>query len=86
MSRYSESGRRGGLATFAKHGRAHMAAIGKRGALTFWKRYQVHPAGTSGWAIIRRATGEVVNTIGSLPARIKTAMNAEHTHGGKRGE
>jgi hypothetical protein len=78
----NECGRRGGLATVAKHGRSHMAAIGKRGAATFWKRYRLSPVGTYQWAILRRDTNEAVNFIGSLPARIKTAMSAKNTHGG----
>lgn len=55
-----EWGRRGGRATVAKHGREHMQAIGKRGAASFWKRYTLHPVGTSDFAITSRKTGEVI--------------------------
>ncbi len=55
-----EWGRRGGRATVAKHGREHMQTIGKRGAVTFWKRYTLRPAGTSDFAITKRKTGEVI--------------------------
>lgn len=64
-----QAGRRGGRATFERHGREHMAAIGRSGAAAFWKLYRVEPAGTSGWAIRRRDTGAIVNFIGSIPGR-----------------
>jgi hypothetical protein len=60
-------GKSGGTKTFETHGAEHMATIGKRGAATFWKRYTVKPAGTSGWVILRRDTKEVINFIGSIP-------------------
>jgi len=62
-----KAGRIGGLKTVERHGTEHMRAIGKRGAKTFWKRYSVKPAGTSGWVILHRETQQVVNFIGSLP-------------------
>ena len=62
-----ECGRRGGQATAARHGREHMQQIGRRGAATFWRRYAMKPAGVSGWAIIRRADGQVINFIGGRP-------------------
>ena len=54
-----EAGRRGGLATVAKYGRGYMSAIGKRGAAALYSRYDILPAGTSGWAMVERATGKV---------------------------
>lgn len=51
----------------ALRGAEHMAAIGRRGAAKFWKLYRLTPAGTSGWAIVRRSDGRVVNTVGSVP-------------------
>ena len=62
-----EAGQRGGLATVARYGTDHMRKIGRLGAAEFWRRYRMTPAGTSGWAIVSRATGEVVNFIGSIP-------------------
>jgi general stress protein YciG len=55
-----EWGKRGGRATLAKHGRDHFAAIGRKGAATFWKRYTMRPAGTSDFAIVDRKTNEVI--------------------------
>jgi general stress protein YciG len=55
-----QAGRKGGLATFARHGPDHMRTIGKRGAATFWKRYSLKPAGTSQFAIVNRGTNEVI--------------------------
>ena len=49
----------GGLATLRKHGPRHMREIGKRGAATTWKRYQLRPAGIADFAMIDRQTGEV---------------------------
>ena len=53
------AGALGGAATMARHGRDHMARIGRKGAEAFWKRYTVQPAGVSGWAIVERETGQV---------------------------
>lgn len=55
-----QAGRKGGLATVARHGPDHMRTIGKRGASTFWKRYEMQPAGLSDFAIVERATGKVI--------------------------
>lgn len=55
----AQAGRLGGLATVAKHGPAHMAAIGRRGAAALWARYDLAPAGLTGWALIERETGAV---------------------------
>lgn len=57
-----ESGRMGGKKTAERHGSEHMAAIGKRGSVTFWRRYTVRPLGTRGWQVVERATGRVVAT------------------------
>lgn len=64
-----EQRQRGGLNLLASKGKAHMQSIGKRGAKTFWKRYTMKPAGTSGWVILTRDTNQVVNFIGSVPFR-----------------
>jgi general stress protein YciG len=76
-----ECGRRGGRATFARHGRAHMQTIGRRGAATFWRRYHMAPVGTSQWAIVKRTTGEVVNFIGAISFQMQTAASGD-AHGG----
>ena len=55
----AEAGRLGGLATVAKHGREHMAAIGRRGAATLWERYNLLPYQLSKLALVSRETGEV---------------------------
>lgn len=62
-----EAGRRGGLATLARHGKDHMSAIGKRGAATFWKRYQLSPAGMDDFAIVKRDTQEVIAFLSGRP-------------------
>lgn len=54
------AGKKGGLATLARHGLAHMREIGKRGAATFWKRYQFEPSGLNDFAIVKRDTREVI--------------------------
>lgn len=54
------AGKLGGLATLARHGPDHMRAIGKRGAVAFWKRYTLRPVGTSQFAITNRETKEVI--------------------------
>ena len=48
-----------------------MAAIGRKGAAAFWRRYRVTPHGTNQFAIINRETGMVVGYMGaaSVPAR-----------------
>lgn len=56
----AEAGRRGGRSTVARHGNEHMAAIGRRGAETFWRRYTVRPVGTRGWVIVERKTERIV--------------------------
>ena len=55
-----QAGRKGGLATVARHGPDHMRQIGKRGARAFWNRYTLRPAGLSDFAIVRRETNEVI--------------------------
>ena len=54
-----EAGRRGGLATVAKYGRGYMRELGRRGAAALYSRYDILPAGTSGWAMVEKATGKV---------------------------
>ena len=64
-----QAGALGGRATVAKHGRQHMAEIGARGAEVTWQRYQLHPAGESGWVMVDRTTNEVKAVINYLPGR-----------------
>jgi hypothetical protein len=54
-----KAGRLGGLATVARYGRGHMAAIGKRGAATLWQRYNLLPYQLSKFALVDRETGKV---------------------------
>jgi hypothetical protein len=61
-----QAGRKGGHATVAKHGRAHMQKIGKAGAAVTWNRYQLSPVG---WAMVNRETGEVTQFINYIPDR-----------------
>ena len=56
----AEAGRLGGLATVKKHGKEHMAAIGRIGAQTTQERYILVPAGTSQYAMVNRQTRKVV--------------------------
>lgn len=67
----AQAGARGGKATAERHGRDHMAAIGRKGAAEFWHRYRVMPHGTNLFAIISRETGAVVGYMGAanVPAR-----------------
>ncbi len=57
----AEAGRIGGKQTAAKYGSKYMAEIGRRGARSFWARYALKPAGTSNYAIVERATGQIIN-------------------------
>jgi hypothetical protein len=54
----SDAGRIGGRTTAQRHGSAHMARIGRRGAEALWSRYNLVPVGTSGWALADKETGE----------------------------
>lgn len=56
-----EAGKLGGLSTYRKYGREHMSEIGKRGAYIFHKRYSIQPVMQSGYAIVERETGKIVN-------------------------
>jgi len=55
------AGRRGGLATLARHGVEHFKKIGARGATVFHSRYKLVPVGQDDFAIVNRSTGEVKN-------------------------
>ena len=57
----------GGKALFQKYGSNHMRQIGKSGQAKFKKLYAWKPAGTSGWALVRRSDGSVVAFVGSRP-------------------
>lgn len=67
MNPKQQAGKRGGLATLARHGKSHFQKIGKRGAAVFWKLYRFEPAGMSDFAIVHRETGEVKNFISGKP-------------------
>jgi hypothetical protein len=62
-----EAGRRGGLATLARHGVDHFRRIGAEGARAFWKRYRFSPVGTSQFAIVRRDDQKVVAFLDGRP-------------------
>lgn len=64
-----QAGQIGGRATFQKHGKQHMQAIGKRGASVTWSRYHLSPVGQSGWAMVDRQTNEVKTFINYIPGR-----------------
>lgn len=53
------AGRKGGLATLARHGPDHMRTIGRRGAVTTWSRYYLAPYGIGGYAMVERKTNTV---------------------------
>lgn len=57
------AGSLGGRATLARHGRAHMQDIGRRGARAFWQRYHLEPCGIADFAIVERTTGKVINLL-----------------------
>ena len=56
-----QAGSKGGRATVAKHGRAHMQKIGKAGANTTWTRYTLKPVNQSQYAMIERATNKIIS-------------------------
>jgi hypothetical protein len=59
-----QAGAIGGRHTFAKHGRAHMATIGKAGARTTWSRYTMKPVNQSQYAMVDRETNQIKAIIG----------------------
>ncbi len=63
------AGRKGGQTTVTRHGRAHMQAIGKRGAAVTWSKYHLAPIGQSGWAMVDRTTNEVKTFVNYIPSR-----------------
>lgn len=81
------AGRRGGLATLARHGRQHMQTIGRRGAQVFWRRYHLVPCDLADFAIVERSSGKVINLLyqsGPLKAALtqkQTAVSLD-PHGG----
>ena len=64
-----QAGSKGGRATFERHGRGHMAKIGKAGARTTWTRYHLSPIGQSGWAMVDRQTNQVKTFVNFIPNR-----------------
>ena len=63
----SEAASLGGKAVYRKYGSQYMKALGKSGQAAFKKLYKWKPAGTSGWALIRRSDESIVALVGSLP-------------------
>jgi len=63
MMSKKQAGRKGGRATFARYGREHMQAIGKRGARTTWTRYRLSPIGTNNFALVDRQTNQIKTTL-----------------------
>lgn len=61
------AGQLGGRATLARYGHDHMRRIGKRGAVTFHRLYQLEPAGINDFAILKRETGEVIAFLSGRP-------------------
>ena len=61
MNRYTkqQAGKKGGLATVAKHGRDYMAKIGKRGAAALHERYNLTPYGIGDFALVDKQTGQI---------------------------
>jgi hypothetical protein len=53
------AGRRGGVVTLARHGRAHFKKIGAIGAKVFHDRYRLEPVYLNDFAIVNRVTNEV---------------------------
>ncbi len=64
-----QAGALGGRATYARHGKSHMQAIGKQGAAVTWTRYHLAPVGQSGWAMVDRQTNQVKTFINWIPDR-----------------
>jgi general stress protein YciG len=64
-----QAGQIGGRVTVQRHGSAHMAEIGRRGASVTWSRYHLSPVGQSGWAMVDRQTNEVKTFINYIPGR-----------------
>lgn len=56
MNQKQQAGQRGGLATLARHGKAHYQRIGKRGASVTWTRYYLAPINESQYAMVSRKT------------------------------
>lgn len=56
----AEAGRLGGRKTATTHGSEYMRALGLKGATAFWKKYKLVPVSTNNFAIINRATEQVV--------------------------
>lgn len=58
MMTKSQAGRLGGLSTVKRHGKQHMAEIGRKGAEAFHKLYRLEPISMNDFAIIDRATNK----------------------------
>lgn len=61
------NGSKGGKAVYAKYGSEYMSDLGKKGAKAFYNRYYWSPAGTSGWALVRKSNDKIVCTVGVKP-------------------
>jgi hypothetical protein len=64
-----EAGRRGGLATLARHGKEYMREIGKKGAKVFHLRYRLEPVNLNDFAVVHRETGEIKAYLSGLPLK-----------------
>lgn len=62
----AEAGRLGGLATLKKHGVEHFRKMGVKGAKGFHRRYRLTPTGLNDFAIVNRATGDVIGFLNGM--------------------
>jgi len=56
----AQAGSLGGKTTVARYGPDYMRTIGKKGAQTLWRRYALYPFELSKYAMVDRATGQIV--------------------------
>ena len=56
-----QAGALGGKQTFAKYGKSHFQAIGKRGAMVTWTRYTLKPVSESQYAMVNRETNKIIS-------------------------
>jgi len=55
--------RNAGKALAEKRGPDYFREIGRKGAATTHKKYKFKPAGTRGWVMVGRKTGEIIATM-----------------------
>jgi general stress protein YciG len=56
----AEAGRKGGKATYKKHGSGHMSRIGSKGGRSTWSRYKIVPIGVNRYAMVERKTNQII--------------------------